>query len=198
MANKDGHRRFGSLRKLPSGRYQVRYPGPDGILRSAPHTFAREGDAQQYLTLVEGQIIRKEWVDLERGKVKLEDYARRWIEQRPNLRPRTVHLYSWTLGRHIAPTLGNVELRHLDTPLVREWRAKLLASGVSESMTAKAYRLLRAVLMTAVKEDEICRGTRARSRALIRRSRRNARCLLSARSLRSPTSCRIGTGRWSW
>lgn len=59
------------------------------------------------------------------------------------------------LGRHIAPSLGNVELRHLDTPLVREWRAKLLASGVSESMTAKAYRLLRAVLMTAVREDEI-------------------------------------------
>ena len=30
MANKEGHRRFGSLRKLPSGRYQARYPGPDG------------------------------------------------------------------------------------------------------------------------------------------------------------------------
>lgn len=155
MANKDGHRRFGSLRKLPSGRYQARYPGPDGILRSAPETFARKSDAERYLSLVESQIIRKEWIDPERGKVKLGDYARRWIEQRPNLRPRTVHLYSWTLGRHIAPSLGNVELRHLDTPLVREWRAKLLAAGVSESMTAKAYRLLRAVLMTAVKEDEI-------------------------------------------
>jgi len=30
MANKSGHRRFGSIRKLPSGRYQVRYLGPDG------------------------------------------------------------------------------------------------------------------------------------------------------------------------
>ncbi len=28
MANKDGHRRFGSIRKLPSGRFQIRYPVP--------------------------------------------------------------------------------------------------------------------------------------------------------------------------
>lgn len=30
MPNEAGHRRFGSICKLPSGRYQVRYPGPDG------------------------------------------------------------------------------------------------------------------------------------------------------------------------
>jgi hypothetical protein len=26
MANRDGHRRFGNVRKLPSGRYQIRFP----------------------------------------------------------------------------------------------------------------------------------------------------------------------------
>jgi hypothetical protein len=41
--------------------------------------------------------------------------------------------------------------------MIREWRAALLAGGVSESMAAKAYRLLRAVLMTAVNEDELLR-----------------------------------------
>lgn len=39
--------------------------------------------------------------------------------------------------------------------MIREWRAELLHNGVSATMAAKAYRLLRAVLMTAVKEDEI-------------------------------------------
>ena len=38
--------------------------------------------------------------------------------------------------------------------MVREWRAELLSKGVSVSATAKAYRLLRAVLMTAA-EDRI-------------------------------------------
>lgn len=39
--------------------------------------------------------------------------------------------------------------------MIREWRSTLLASGVSGTMTAKAYRPLRAVLMTAVEEDRI-------------------------------------------
>ncbi len=39
--------------------------------------------------------------------------------------------------------------------MIREWRADLLGSGVSVSVAAKAYRLLRAVLMTAVDEDKI-------------------------------------------
>ncbi|MDI5938842.1 MULTISPECIES: tyrosine-type recombinase/integrase [unclassified Micromonospora] len=155
MANKDGHRRFGNLRKLPSGRYQARYPGPDGRMRNAPETFTRKSDADRYLTLVEAQMVRREWVDPDLAKVRLDDYARRWIEQRPNLRPRTVHLYGWLLEKHIVPYLGGTELGRLDTPMVRDWRAKLLGNGVSVSMAAKAYRLLRAVLMTAVKEDQI-------------------------------------------
>ncbi|MGH3344294.1 MAG: tyrosine-type recombinase/integrase [Carbonactinosporaceae bacterium] len=85
------------------------------------------------------------------------DYAERWIAQRPNLRPRTVQLYTWLLSKHIAPYLGTVPLERLDTPMVREWRGALLAKGVSQTMAAKAYRLLRAVLMTAVREDELIR-----------------------------------------
>jgi Phage integrase, N-terminal SAM-like domain len=104
---------------------------------------------------VETQIARREWTDPERAKVLLQDYAERWISQRPKLRPRTVHLYRWLLGKHVTPYLGRVPLGRLDTPMVREWRATLLAVGVSPTMAAKAYRLLRAVLMTAVKEDEI-------------------------------------------
>jgi hypothetical protein len=39
--------------------------------------------------------------------------------------------------------------------MVREWRATLLGGGVSVSVAAKAYRLLRAISMTAVEEDKI-------------------------------------------
>src|SRR5262249_34863057 len=41
------------------------------------------------------------------------------------------------------------------TQMVREWRASLLDQGISVSMAAKAYRLLRAVLRTAVEEGKI-------------------------------------------
>lgn len=155
MAAKNGRRRFGNVRKLPSGRWQARYPGPDGQLRPAPETFARKTDADRYLTLVEAAMDRGDWIDPARSRVKLGDYASRWISQRPNLRPRTVELYTWLLRQHIDPYLGGVPLANLNTSLIREWRAELLKAGVSLSATAKAYRLLRAVLMTAVNEDGI-------------------------------------------
>jgi integrase len=124
-------------------------------MRSAPETFERKSDAQRYLALVELQLARGDWIDPDRAKVTVADYADRWIAERPGLRPRTVELYRWLLRRHITPWIGAVPLGKVDTPLVREWRAKLLAEGVSQSATAKAYRFLRAVLMTAVNEDRI-------------------------------------------
>jgi len=42
MANRERHRRFGNVRKRESGRYQIRYPGPDGRMRTGPETYARK------------------------------------------------------------------------------------------------------------------------------------------------------------
>jgi len=155
MANRDGHRRFGNVRRRESGRYQIRYPGPDGRMRTGPDTYERKSDADKALVLIEAQMAAGQWIDPDRGKVKLADYAVTWIAQRPGLRPRTVDLYRWLLGKHITPYLGGVAVGKMSTAMIREWRATLLGNGVSVSMAAKAYRLLRAVLMTAVEEDKI-------------------------------------------
>jgi integrase len=153
--NKPGHRRFGNIRKLPSGRFQASYLGPDGQRRNAPETFERKGDAARALVMIEAQMSAGDWVDPERGKVKLADYAATWITQRPGLRPRSADNYRWLLKKHITPHLGGVPVGKLSAPMIREWRATLLGNGVSVSTAAKAYRFLRAVLMTAAEEDKI-------------------------------------------
>lgn len=53
------------------------------------------------------------------------------------------------------PDAGKVSVGKLTAKTVRAWRAGLLDRGVSVSTAAKAYRLLRAVLMTAVEEDKM-------------------------------------------
>ncbi|MFI6811937.1 hypothetical protein ACIBG7_05990 [Nonomuraea sp. NPDC050328] len=53
-------RRFGRVRRLPSGRYQARYPGPDGIDRAAPHTFATKKEAEIWLSKKETEIHESE------------------------------------------------------------------------------------------------------------------------------------------
>lgn len=156
--NKPGHRRFGNIRTLPSGRYQASYLGPDGRRRYARNTFARKSDADRFLALTEGKILRGEWTDPERARVKLGDYVRTWIDQHPGLRPRTVELYNRLLRKQIAPHLGAMAVGDITTAVVREWRATQLTDGVSASQTAKAYRLLRAVLSTAVSDDLIPRN----------------------------------------
>jgi hypothetical protein len=110
-------------------------------MRNAPRVFDGKRAAERLLSLTETQIMRGEWIDPERAKVTLGHYADQWIIQRPGLRPRTVVLYRWLLRKHIDPDLGGVELGKLSTAVVRQWRADRLGAGVSESVTAKAYRL---------------------------------------------------------
>lgn len=153
--NRSGHRRFGNVRRLPSGRYQASYLGLDGRRCYAPETFERKTGADRFLRLVEVQLSNDAWASPAQAKVHLGDYAEAWIAERSGLRPRTVDLYRWLLSKHINPYLGQLPVGRVSTQVVRQWRASLLAAGVSATMTAKAYRLLRAILMTACEDDKI-------------------------------------------
>ena len=110
MAGRAGRRDFGALRKLPSGRWQASYLDPSGRRRNAPETFARKQDAARWLAEVESTVARGDWRDPNLGDVTLAAYADTWIGQRPGLRPRTIELYRWLLGRYITPHLGGVRL----------------------------------------------------------------------------------------
>ncbi|MEV6489393.1 tyrosine-type recombinase/integrase [Actinoplanes sp. NPDC051633] len=149
-------RRFGRVRRLPSGRFQARYADPTGIDRPAPATFATKTDAERWLAGVESDMNRGTWRNPDVGRVLLDNYLTEWIDHRSGLRPRTVDLYRWLHRKYLAPSLGAKILSDLTPGLIRSWRADLLADGVSTTMTAKAYRLLRAVLNTAV-DDELIR-----------------------------------------
>lgn len=148
-------RRFGRVRQLPSGRWQARYPGPDGQLRNAPHTFERDKDADQWLSEVETDLRRGDWTDPDAGKIPLGLYAKAWIEERPGLGVRTKELYDGLLRNHIAPFIGEKTLAELSPAMVRRWRKERLDAGTGEVTVAKAYRFLKAVLNTAHDDDKL-------------------------------------------
>lgn len=155
MAGKK-ERRFGTVRQLPSGRYQVRYRAPDGLIRPAPKTFVREKDAELWLRNVETDIYRGEWANPDGGTVPFGEYAEKWIAERPNLRPRTITLYSTMLRKHLRPTFGELPVAAITYAKVREWRQARLDDGLGSVTVAKTYRLLQAIMNTAV-EDELIR-----------------------------------------
>jgi integrase len=155
MASK---RRFGRVRRLPSGRWQARYKGPDGSDRPAPRTFAAKADAERWLTLTEAEIVRGEWLNPDRGRVPFADYAKAWVAERPNLRPKTKQIYEGLVRPHLSPVLGALVVQEITEPRVRKWRKALLDSGVGDVTVAKAYRLLKAILNTAVDDGMIRRN----------------------------------------
>jgi integrase len=152
-------RTFGTIRKLPSGRYQARYTSPDGIRRGAPRSFVTRADASHWLADVESELARGPWTDPDAGRISLETYAREWLKARPKLRPRTLDLYEGLLERNILPTLGLHKLGTLTPATVREWHAELVRGKDARSLVpAKCYRLLRTILNTACTDGLIARN----------------------------------------
>ena len=157
MADKKGRRQFGWVRPLPSGRYQASYVGPDGRRRVAPTTYSNKTDAQNWPTLRQAELLRGEWSDPELGRVELGEYGDRWIAEH-RLAERTRELYEGLFRLHVRPMLGRRQLSKITPDVVRTWRTSLLDSGRSAETTAKAYRLLRAMMSTAVDDGRIRRN----------------------------------------
>ncbi|MFC5027870.1 tyrosine-type recombinase/integrase [Streptomyces sp. DSM 41987] len=156
MANGKGkRRRFGSVRQLPSGRWQVRYPDPEtGETRTGEETFPTKTDADLALVQIEADISRNQWTDPDAGKVSFEDFATGWLKDR-KLEESTRERYETVLRLHILPALGTATVEEITPPRVRAWRTGLLAV-TGEPTVVKAYQMLRAILNTAV-DDELIR-----------------------------------------
>jgi integrase len=151
-------RRFGRVRRLPSGRWQARYKGPDDIDRPAPRTFPSKTDAVRWLALVEAEIVHGDWINPDLGNVPFLKYANAWVAERPDLRPKTVQLYEGLVRLHLAPTFGALTVQDITEQHVRRWRKTLLDTGLGAVTVAKAYRLLKAILNTAVDDGLIRRN----------------------------------------
>jgi integrase len=154
-----GSRRdVGSIRQLPSGRWQVRSRAVDGRLTPAPVTFPVKSAAVTWLALLQADQARGAWFDPAHGQTVFSEFAGSWLACRPGLRPRTLELYRGLLDHHLVPVLGGIPVNRITPGLVRRWHAERLRSGAPGSTTAKAYRLLSTILATAVADEVIVRS----------------------------------------
>lgn len=154
-------RTFGTIRRLPSGRFQATYVGADSKRYPAPTTFLNRTDADGWLSLRQAEIVAGRWrpptedepvvVDAEPETLTLGAYAETWLKER-TLATRTRKHYRNLLDRFILPTLGNHDI--IVTPSeIRTWYSRM---GVgTPTQRAHTYGLLHAIFATAIDDGVV-------------------------------------------
>ena len=126
---------FGTVTRLPSGRYRARYTLPDGSRHTAPKTFDSDRQARDYLTRVHAELLAGNALTVTPTQTPFGEYVRTYLEHAASrLRPRTLDLYqrtadSWLLrpvGTTARVDLTGMPLSALTPSLIRSWHAALL------------------------------------------------------------------------
>src|SRR5690349_12601901 len=94
-------RRFGYVRKLPSGRFQASFVTPSGRRQAAPQTFRTRTDADRWLAAVEADLSRGTWLDEDLGRQSFGSYARTWLRDHPKMGLRYRETYARNLRLHL-------------------------------------------------------------------------------------------------
>jgi len=144
-----GRRQFGSVRRLPSGRWQASY-WHLGIRHIAEITQMTKADANAFLAAAETQIRRGSWVDPWAARMLFADWAEEWRTSIVDLRPSTKARDLGYLERYVLPRFGKLELGQIDHMAVRAWVAELSGSGLSPATTTKAAQILGKLMKAAV------------------------------------------------
>jgi integrase len=147
-------RRFGQIRKLPSGKFQASFIGPNGKRQNAQNTFVTKTDARAWLIKVEADLSRGTWLNDELGHQAFGTYARNWLRDNTRIGPRYRETCLRNLRLHML-ALEDIPLRALTPPVIREWYAASMRGKGGRTSIQQSYRFLHAVLATAVRDGAI-------------------------------------------
>ncbi len=147
-------RAFADTLKDPSTVYDVEYRTVEG--RKVTKTFDRRKDADAYVSTTEADKLRGVVIDPRRARIIFKDYVDRWLAARHDLAESTGDLYRYLLDRYIVPTFGPTSVGSVSPSGVRAWHASIAKDYPTTA--AKAYRLLREILNTAVADGIIVRN----------------------------------------
>lgn len=114
--------RDGFVRKTPAGAYRACWRDPAG--RQKSKTFHTKRHASAFLSEVESALNRGMYVALDAGRIRLGDYAQRWLAGR-NDEKATVARDMSIMRDHVFRRWGTVPLSKIDHSSVQVWIAEL-------------------------------------------------------------------------
>lgn len=173
-----GKRRgFGNIRKLPSGRFQASYRGPDGDRHNAPITFERKRQAEQWLATVQASIATSTWQSEEDQKqertsrlqaeqaaqLTFTDWSERWLSSLESIgrAKKTIQTYQYRL-KQLREIFGSTPLVLITPDDVQDWYNQSMKDR-GQGVTRPLYMTLSSCMGAAVKAGKLsqspCRVT---------------------------------------
>jgi integrase len=150
-------RSFGTIRRLPSGRYQAMFTTPTGSRTPAPATFAARIEAEGWLHARRLDVEAGSWRPVQPARTSFGEYAAGWLANRHvagrPIKTRTREHYGRILDAHLLPAFGSKPLASITPADVRAWHSTTLVD--KPTMRSHAYSLLRTICASAVSDELI-------------------------------------------
>jgi integrase len=140
---------FGTVTKLPSKKWRVRYVDRAGNRHSK--TLATKADASAFLAAVQTDIDRGDRTDPRRARRTFEHYAQAWMDARAHKEPKTLEGDEAMLRLHVLPRFGRCAVGDIEHDDVQAFVSAQIRSGVSAGTVRKRYRVVYGVLRQAVR-----------------------------------------------
>jgi integrase len=150
--------------------WRVRYPTGDGHTASISG-FTTKQAADNYANDIESDQRRNTWLDPNRGKITVAEWAATWFAAL-DLDPRTIDNYRSILRCHILIRWGGTPLAAITALGVTKWINNLHRLGYAPTTVASIVKLLSMMLTDAADEHLIPDNPIRRRRRRGRRARR--------------------------
>lgn len=153
-----GRRQFGSVRKLPSGRYQARYTNAEGQQVTAPLSFTTKGDAGRWLAAAETDMRRGTFHDPTISQITFAEWAEEWLGFKHGQRPATLARDRAAIRTHFNPALGAMLVGRITPADIRRVVRAMQDSGLAAKSVRTYVGTLQAIFAAAVDTDVIPRS----------------------------------------
>lgn len=139
---------MGFVRKTPAGSFRACWRDPTGQQRSK--AFPTKREASRFLAEIESTMNRGMYVDPRAGRMKFEDYAKRWVAGRHS-EVTTAARSASIMRTHLIPKWGSVPLGKIDHSSVQEWVTEL-SRRRSPATVRKCFHAMTAIMRLAVRD----------------------------------------------
>ena len=106
---KKRRRTFGTVVRLPSGRYRARY-FYQGVFHNAPETYRAVADANAWLTVEESKILQGTWVPVAGSAMTVAGLADKWLASNPLKRDSSRSRDASTVKHYVKPVIGHLKV----------------------------------------------------------------------------------------